>query len=51
MTMSILFCDVENWLLLHIMRGTNRLNPFFRLHEDSEVLPFSPGLYIVAFYG
>jgi len=38
--------DVENWLylrLLRIMRGTKRLNPFFRLHEASEVFSFSPG--------
>jgi len=32
------FPGVENWLLLHIMCGTKRLNPFFRLHETSEVL-------------
>ena len=36
--MTILFSGFENWLLLHIMRGTERLNPFFRLHEASEVL-------------
>ena len=29
---------VENWLLLRIICGTKRLNPFFRLHEGSEVL-------------
>jgi len=29
---------VENWLLLHIMCGTKRLNQFFRLHEASQVL-------------
>jgi len=28
------------------MRGTKRLNPFFRLHEASEVLSFIPGLSI-----
>jgi len=32
------FCGVENWLLLHIMSGTKHLNPFFKLHEASEVL-------------
>ena len=32
------FYGVENWLLLRIMCGTKRLNPFFRLHEASEVL-------------
>jgi len=32
------FYGVENWLLLRMMRGTKRLNPFFRLHEASEVL-------------
>jgi len=37
MTMSILFSGVENWLLLRIICGTKRLNPFFRLHEASEV--------------
>ena len=31
------FSGVENWLL-HIMRGTKRLNPFLRLHEASEIL-------------
>jgi len=31
------FYGVENWLLLRIMCGTKRLNPFFRLHEASEV--------------
>jgi len=29
------FHDVTNWLLLRIMRGTKRLNPYFRLHEAS----------------
>jgi len=42
MTMRLSFYDIENWLLLRIMRGTKRLNPFFRLHETSEVLSFSP---------
>jgi len=28
-----------------------RLNPYFRLHEASVVLLFSPGLPLVAFYG
>jgi len=28
------FYDVENWILLRIMRGTKSLNPFFRLHEQ-----------------
>ena len=32
------FSGVENRLLLHMMCGTKRLNPFFRLHEASEVL-------------
>jgi len=32
------FSGVENLLLLHIMCGTKRLNPCFRLHEASEVL-------------
>jgi len=32
------FYGVENWLLLRIMRGTKRLNPFLRLHEASEAL-------------
>jgi len=32
------FSGVENWLLLHIICRTKRLNPFFRLHEASEVL-------------
>jgi len=36
--MSILFTGVENWLLSHVMCGTKRLNPFFRLHEASVVL-------------
>jgi len=27
-----------NWLLLLVMCGTKCLNPFFRLHEASEVL-------------
>jgi len=31
------FYGVENWLLLHIMCGTNRLNPIFRLHEARPV--------------
>jgi len=48
MTMSISFYDVENWLLLRIMRGTRRLNPFFRIQiirgHWNEVLSFSPGL-------
>ena len=26
--------------MLRIMRGTKRLNPFFRLHEASELLSF-----------
>ena len=30
--------DDEHWLLLHIMCGTKRLDPFVRLHEASEVL-------------
>jgi len=38
MTMRILFSGVENRLLLRIMCGTKRLNPFFRLHEASVVL-------------
>jgi len=29
------FYGVEKWLLLRIMCGTKRLNPFFRLHEAS----------------
>jgi len=33
------------------MRETKRLSPFFRLHKLSEVLSFSPGLSLVAFYG
>jgi len=33
-----LFFGVENWLLLRIMCGKKRLNPFFRLHEASEIL-------------
>jgi len=32
------------------MRGTKRLNPFFRLHEANEVLSFSPGLFLVVVY-
>ena len=32
------FHGVENWLLLRIICGAKRLNPFFRLHEASEVL-------------
>jgi len=30
------FSDVENWLLLRIMCGTNGLKPFVRLQEASE---------------
>ena len=39
--------------MLRILCGTKHLNPFFRLHEHeaSEVLSFSPGLALVAFYG
>jgi len=33
------------------MRETKSLNPFFRLHEASEVISFSPELSLVAFYG
>jgi len=32
------YYGVENWLLLRIMCGAKRLNPFFRLHKASEVL-------------
>jgi len=32
------FYSVENWLLLRIICGTKRRNPFFRLLETSEVL-------------
>ena len=32
------FYGIDTWLLLHVMCGTKRLNPFFRLHEASEVL-------------
>ena len=32
------FYGVENWLLLRIKCARKRLNPFFRLHEASEVL-------------
>jgi len=42
--MSIPILWLWVWLLLHIIRGTKRLNPFFRLHETSEVLWSSPGL-------
>jgi len=35
---ALSFSGVENWLLLHIMCGTKRLNPFCRLYEASEVL-------------
>jgi len=45
------FHGAENWLLLRLMRGTKRLNPFFRLREASEVLSFSLGLSLVAFHG
>ena len=34
------FHCVENWLLWRVMCGTKRLNPFFRLHETSEVLKY-----------
>jgi len=33
------------------MCETKRLNPFFRLHEASEVPSFTPGLFLVAFCG
>jgi len=36
--MSILLYGVENRLLLRLMCGAKRLNPFIRLHETSEVL-------------
>ena len=29
---------LENWYIAYIMCGKKRLNPFFRLHETSEVL-------------
>jgi len=49
------FHDVTNWLLLRIMRGTKRLNPYFRLHEASDVLfiqPRSPsGCFLWVRYG
>ena len=32
------FHGVENWLLLRMMCGAKRLNPFFRLYEASDVL-------------
>jgi len=32
------FYGVENWLVSRIMCETKRLNPFFRLHEASELL-------------
>jgi len=33
------------------MRGTKRLSPFFKLHEVSGVLSFSPGLLLLLFMG
>jgi len=35
---AFFFYGFENWLLLRIMCGTKRLNPFFRLHKASGVL-------------
>ena len=57
------FYGVENWLLLRIMCETNRLIPFFRLHQTKEVfykhvsecgqitspLPFSLVSFVTAF--
>jgi len=40
------FYDVENWLLLRIMRGTKRLNRLFRLHKAREVLSFNSRLLL-----
>jgi len=34
---ALSFYGVENWLFLRIMCGRKRLDPFFRLHEASEV--------------
>ena len=47
-----IFMALRLGLLLRTMRGTKRLNPFFRLgYMRPVVLLFSPGLYLVAFYG
>jgi len=44
-----LFMTLRIGLFLRIICGRKGLNPFFRLHEASEVLSFSPGLSLVAF--
>jgi len=36
--MSILFFVTLIWLLLRIICGTKRLNPFFLLHDANEAL-------------
>jgi len=35
----------------HSLFMVKRLNPFFRLRKAHEVLSFSPGLSLAAFYG
>jgi len=51
MTMSILF--LWRWDLVIVTYNVWSKTPecFVRLHEDSGVLLFSPGLSLVAFYG